>query len=947
MEGDGERPGGGVAARTEDEAPAEAFVESRARLIALANGGTVPSGILLTSRWTYASFPRFDGEVVFRHVSQQTWEQHYHDLQRSAVPDAPPSARLPPLETLLARAEALAAGGVTPIAVANVHFHAPTRAFVGEVMEAEREGRAIEPPGDLATAIEPRRAFLASALLPHVCVSFNLLPPVHRGRRVKLVLEREAYLTNDPVLPTRLELDPHDGRPPRAIELDEVVEVEYPTPGLKQVRLRAIFGDRALRGVFAFRVEEAAAPPKVDFVFPLVADIPYEGVKGAGLASVFLGSDHGVKHPDVVKPVIVADGFSCNSQVYEANRLAEGLDQQRLFTEILAGGYDVVLLTYYVGTDYIQRNAFVLVKCIQEVLKYRRSTEPLIVAGASMGGVVARYALAYMERNGIDHQTSTFLSFDSPQQGAIVPPGDQWLLYLFASKGNCNAKEVVERLLSTPAARQMLYYNAITYEQTDQLVDPLHTKLYFQDLRKLGYPRRTRNVGVADGAGSGVRVVPGEAQLIDTDDFCLSARSWSLTDGVPNTKLGDAHVGSHTYRFIVSGTRPYDGVEGGQTDTNEVLAKAINAAGYETKYWYPRTCFIPTISALDVRDVDINAPVPPHGAPSNFHSYFVSTCNHPHVEVSLEIKAFVLREVAGHYQPPPLQMLIGGLTFFGANLHAAAGRNDELWFGPTDPLLGSLQTLYQPAVAAMGQALYMAVARGNGLPIYATKSPDGVVWAEPSGPIVGDFRVNAPPSMAAKEGTLYLALPGVDERLYIASSRDGVRWEQLGNGPILPNRIVSTPALVAKGKRLHLAWEQDRAVYTSSSADGATWSQPAGPAVPNFQTAVPPAMAVLNGTLYMALTGLDRGLYVARSMNGVRWELLSHKPVVKDLRLELTAGLTSLGNRLYLAWPSLDLRIYTLSSTDGLDWTKPHGPLFDGWVVPFSPVIVALAEASH
>lgn len=51
------------------------------------------------------------------------------------------------------------------------------------------------------------------------------------------------------------------------------------------------------------------------------------------------------------------------------------------------------------GGDYIERNAFTLVKLIQQTnaqLQANGSTEKLVIVGASAGGLVSRYALAYM-----------------------------------------------------------------------------------------------------------------------------------------------------------------------------------------------------------------------------------------------------------------------------------------------------------------------------------------------------------------------------------------------------------------------------------------------------------------------------------------------------------------------------------------------------------------------
>src|SRR5476651_70080 len=101
-------------------------------------------------------------------------------------------------------------------------------------------------------------------------------------------------------------------------------------------------------------------------------------------------------------------------------------------------GYDLIFVTYEQydyngvhidgGADYIQRNAYTLVKIIQDInskLVASGSSEKLVVVGPSMGGLISRYALTYMEQHSLDHNTRLWVSFDSPHLGANIPIGDQ------------------------------------------------------------------------------------------------------------------------------------------------------------------------------------------------------------------------------------------------------------------------------------------------------------------------------------------------------------------------------------------------------------------------------------------------------------------------------------------------------------------------------------------
>src|SRR5262249_38099970 len=143
-------------------------------------------------------------------------------------------------------------------------------------------------------------------------------------------------------------------------------------------------------------------------------------------------------------------------------------------------------------------------------------------------------------------------------------------------------------------------------------------------------------------------------------------------------------------QFRVSDTVNYDGAPGGMTDVNGQLAEAMHDKGYGPALYYEYSCFIPTISALDLpAGTSLFQPIPPIGAPSAFDVYFVSAANHKHVEVPPKIKAFLKKELMGRYQPPPLQMV---LVDQSAELRAAASNEAVEWFGPTDRFFGGWQT---------------------------------------------------------------------------------------------------------------------------------------------------------------------------------------------------------------------------------------------------------------
>ena len=70
--------------------------------------------------------------------------------------------------------------------------------------------------------------------------------------------------------------------------------------------------------------------------------------------------------------------------------------------------------------DYLQKNAFVLLELIEHVQSLVAPQVRFALVGASMGGLIGRYTLAYMEANALPHRVATFMTFDTPHSGAGV-----------------------------------------------------------------------------------------------------------------------------------------------------------------------------------------------------------------------------------------------------------------------------------------------------------------------------------------------------------------------------------------------------------------------------------------------------------------------------------------------------------------------------------------------
>lgn len=257
-------------------------------------------------------------------------------------------------------------------------------------------------------------------------------------------------------------------------------------------------------------------PPNTITWYGFTAEDAYNGWYGMADVTISYGCGNGNQ---IRKPLIVVPGFDPKAFVDLNGEEGEtyktfviGLPDD-LRTRLENGGYDLVYINYRDGGDYIQRNARLVESVIRRVNQEKvnnGSNEPTTVLGVSMGGIVARYALAEMEQNSETHNVEEFISFDSPHNGANVPLGFQamfthiygitvWVrvaplplavpipLRTFVPQLNH-----VEQVLACPAALQMLEHH---YYSSDLKSRHSFRNNLLTELDNLGWPQQVSTRG--------------------------------------------------------------------------------------------------------------------------------------------------------------------------------------------------------------------------------------------------------------------------------------------------------------------------------------------------------------------------------------------------------------------------------------------------------------------
>ncbi len=563
------------------------------------------------------------------------WKEMYSEIANAGPRNASSFA---PLADAIAPSEADARRGVTPIVVLNsLYDRFVPDAFKRGLLVAS--GGRVELGAGSGDPFEVHRLFAAAPLREET----------FRGSEVRFRLDRSGYLTNDPSPVTSIEIDFADGRGFVPVAFGEVRTVRYAAPGEKSVRLQVeTAGGSVLRTSFLYDVQALTTPAPNDTLH-VTATIPYQGVYGTGDAYVYLSDSH----TTLTEPVVVLEGFDPENTM-NWDELYALLNRENLLENLRAMGFDAVILNYANGADYVQRNAFVAVELIREIEGMIAPGKTMALVGASMGGLVGRYALAYMEANGIPHDVRTFISFDGPHAGADVPLGMQYWLWFFSSDSQDAAAYLAD--LDTPAARQMLVYHYTDPPGGTGSADPLRASLLGDMAAVGGYPTALRKVAIANGSGDRVNqgFVPG-AEIIQWEysSFVVSfiGDSWAVPDGAAQTifhgKISYFYVPWSEATVNVSGTRPYDGAPGGWRDSMAQLA-AVDPGYGDIIAPYPNHCFIPTISSLALQTTDLfydiagDADILQH---TPFDAVYFPTENQEHVDINAQNAPWFIAEI--------------------------------------------------------------------------------------------------------------------------------------------------------------------------------------------------------------------------------------------------------------------------------------------------------------
>ncbi|RKS00699.1 T9SS type A sorting domain-containing protein [Flavobacterium sp. 102] len=454
--------------------------------------------------------------------------QAYHEIQRADF-----LQRLPKLEKLREAASLGKIQNQVPLGILITDFEKINSAATenGDLFLGSNNQFQLKP--NAQNVFTKHSISLISSLLPKV-----------ESNQVHFVLKNELiFNTTDRVI-QNIAIQTKDEETWKTISRNSPFRIDFETAGKQIVNCKIQFtnGETIIQS-FAIEIDNQNSGVvhrnsqnnfQPNATTSITATIPYQGF---GETAPYFGQGQYEIFPDTVdgildKPVFLIDGFDPGdtrniATIYAGLNYGSG---QNLADYLRSQGFDIVLVNFPTytrpntttivdgGVDFIQRNAFILVEVINQINAQKVGNQKNVVIGPSMGGLISRYALRYMEINNLNHDTRLYISFDSPHQGANVPIGFQHLFNYMAygPLGSAAVQPIVDGLIKSPAARQMLIDHMDGHLQSGSAFEfntasaslvptgaPNFRAAFQNELNTMGFPTTVRNVSISNGAGNG------------------------------------------------------------------------------------------------------------------------------------------------------------------------------------------------------------------------------------------------------------------------------------------------------------------------------------------------------------------------------------------------------------------------------------------------------------
>jgi hypothetical protein len=293
-----------------------------------------------------------------------------------------------------------------------------------------------------------------------------------------------------------------------------------------------------------------------------------------------------------------------------------------LLDSLYAVGMDLVYVDFSDGTRSVAAQSALVQHVLSLCNAAKSGNEPLVVVGASMGGLIARHALRSLELAGTPSCTRLFIALDSPFRGAYIPVGMQQAIGALAAISA--PAHAMHEALNSPAARELLAarpgpglsdFEALQAELHAAGLPKLPVCLAVSDGRPDGPPlldtgpllSASAGVWGWDWAHVDVHALPGNPQHPASSPTSYVTCDLSLPQPAP------LESGSLWYSYVghAPATSPvWEALPGSTSGHLSSFAEALADAGLEVNALQEEALFIPARSALDMPLWEANGDTP-------------------------------------------------------------------------------------------------------------------------------------------------------------------------------------------------------------------------------------------------------------------------------------------------------------------------------------------------
>ncbi len=189
---------------------------------------------------------------------------------------------------------------------------------------------------------------------------------------------------------------------------------------------------------------------------------------------------------DVVRPVLFVEGFQIPILMDSGNDYTEDLINE--WSEGMSADAEIYRLSLNDPNQDLRNSAMIVLGALRFIHNHQSASlvEGTSVYGYSMGGILARYALAYAEHWNIAHYCTQYISIDAPHRGTainynlqglaqeVIDYIDNLFISNFINLPIPSKISAIVDALKSPAAKQLLRankYSAETNESNSCFVD--------------------------------------------------------------------------------------------------------------------------------------------------------------------------------------------------------------------------------------------------------------------------------------------------------------------------------------------------------------------------------------------------------------------------------------------------------------------------------------------